>query len=197
MLEEASDGASSMRKTVLWAMGVGILAAALATANLQRQKSPASLANSLQLQPLQSNKDATTLQDLEEILKAEAEDLRSEGGQLVFNYEGREMAILTSESHDRMRILAPIAAADSLTEEQRQKLLNANFHSALDGRYAVSNGIVFAAFLHPLSTLDESEFRSALRQVATLVQTYGTTYSSGGLQFGGQQQDPLEGLPET
>ncbi|MBX2862955.1 MAG: YbjN domain-containing protein [Leptolyngbyaceae cyanobacterium MAG.088] len=179
-----------------WVLGVGIFSVASITAweGLYGQSSPQFLTNTAQLQPLQS-KQGTTVQDLEKILKAEAENLKSENGQLIFNYDGREMVILTSESHNRMRLIAPIAAADTLTDEQRQDLLAANFHSALDGRYAVSNGIVFAAFLHPLSTLDESEFRSALRQVSALVTNYGTSYSSGELQFGAQQEDALKGLP--
>lgn len=200
-----------MKNLSSWALGIGILSVAtgVAWSEIQSQTLPRSFANTAQLQPLQSaetpsqstespsrSNGATTVQDLEDILKAEAENLQVEGGQLAFSYDGRTMVILTSEVHDRMRIIAPIAAEDTLTDEQRKELLAANFSSALDGRYAVSNGIIFAAFLHPLSTLDESEFKSALRQVAALVTNYGSTYSSGELQFGDQPENPLQGLPE-
>ncbi|NJL83304.1 MAG: hypothetical protein HC890_10765, partial [Chloroflexaceae bacterium] len=64
----------------------------------------------------------------------------------------------------------------------------------LDARYAVSNGVVFAAFVHPLSTLDERDFLSALRQVSQLVRNFGTSYSSGALSFGpGEGRQAPEG----
>ncbi|WP_110986104.1 type III secretion system chaperone family protein [Acaryochloris thomasi] len=195
-----------MKHLSSWVLGIGILSVAtgIAWRDIQGQELSRSFArtSTAQLQPIQSpeppprSEGATTIQDLEEILKTEAENLQVEGGQLAFSYDGRTMVILTSETHDRMRIIAPIASEDTLTDEQRKELLAANFSSALDGRYAVSNGVIFAAFLHPLSTLDESEFKSALRQVSALVANYGGSYSSGEIQFGAQQEDPLQGLPE-
>lgn len=138
--------------------------------------------------------EATTVEQLEAILRKEATDVQVEQGQLSFQYEGRTMLILTSAQHDRMRIIAPIKKAAEITPEQRDNMLRANFHTALDGRYAVSNGIVFATFLHPLSSLQERDFRSALSQVNQLVQNFGTTYSSGALGFGVGQEKP-EPLP--
>ncbi len=137
---------------------------------------------------------STTLDQLKAILREEASDIQAEQGQISFKYKGQTMLILTSAQHDRMRILAPIKKAAELTSEQRDNMLLANFHSALDGRYAVSNGIVFATFLHPLSSLQERDFQSALSQVNQLVQTFGTTYSSGALGFGVGQEQP-EPLP--
>ncbi len=43
--------------------------------------------------------------------------------------------------------------------------------------------MVCAAYIHPLSPLRPEEVYSALRQVAELVKTFGTTYSSGELVF--------------
>ena len=63
-------------------------------------------------------------------------------------------------------------------------MLDANFHSALDARYAVSEGIVYALFLHPISSLTPQQIVSALDQVVSLVTTFGTSFSSGQLQFG-------------
>lgn len=66
------------------------------------------------------------------------------------------------------------------------RVLEANFHSALDARYATSDGVLYAAFIHPLSPLTEAEVRSAVAQVASLVRSFGTTYSSGELAYGGE-----------
>ena len=106
------------------------------------------------------------------------------------------MALLTSVPHDRIRIVAPIGPEAQLTDQQRKRILEANFHSALDVRYATSNGLVYAAYIHPLSPLRREEIQSALRQVAEPVKTFGTTYSSGELSFG-QPRQPDHLPPRT
>ena len=78
-----------------------------------------------------------------------------------------------------------------LTAEQRSLMLIANFHSALDARYATGRGVVYAAFLHPLSALTEAELHSALRQVAALARNFGTSCSSGELLYGAPAGEPL------
>ncbi|MDP3092936.1 MAG: hypothetical protein Q8N04_19870 [Nitrospira sp.] len=127
---------------------------------------------------------AMTMGILQGILNETVGDLRGESGQWRFTYAGVEMALLASLPHDRMRIVAPIGPEAQLTDQQRKRMLDANFHSALDVRYATSNGLVYAAYIHPLSPLRREEVQSALRQVAELVKTFGSTYSSGELSFG-------------
>jgi hypothetical protein len=84
-----------------------------------------------------------------------------------------------------MRIISPVVPISALTGEQLAAILNANFHSALDVRYGTSEGILYyAAFIHPLSPLTTVELNSAIRQVSSLVRTFGTTYSSGELRYG-------------
>ena len=131
-----------------------------------------------------------TLGTLQGILKETVENLKGESGQWRFTYAGVEMALLTSLPHDRMRIVAPIGPEVQLTDQQRKRMLEANFHSALDVRYATSNGRVYAAYIHPLSPLHREEIQSALRQVAELVKTFGMTYSSGELSFGSPSPPP-------
>jgi len=93
-------------------------------------------------------------------------------------------------SIDRMRVVAPVI---SLQEAEQkgvriqpllERILVANYHSALDPRYAIDDSkVIVAAFLHPLSTLSEGQFLSALQQVAEMVWTFGTSYSSSELIF--------------
>ena len=125
----------------------------------------------------------TTVEQLQKLLQEIAENLRVENGQLRFEIEGVPMVMMVDSRRDRMRIIAPIIAVNQLEREALEKMLIANFHTALDGRYTISNGIVFAAFIHPLSSLPERDFRSALQQVSQLVKNFGTSYSSGGLLF--------------
>ena len=87
-------------------------------------------------------------------------------------------------------MLIPIAKVEDVTSENMAKMMIANFHTALDGRYAIGNGVVYAAFIHPLSSLKARDFRSAVLQVTRLAQTYGETYSSGSSLFGSFVQPP-------
>jgi hypothetical protein len=52
--------------------------------------------------------------------------------------------------------------------------------------------VLFAAFIHPLGALTRAELQSAVQQVTILVQTFGSTYSSGALQFGPGQEEPVD-----
>jgi hypothetical protein len=63
--------------------------------------------------------------------------------------------------------------------------LRANFHGALDLRYALSNEMIVVAFLHPLSALTREQIVSAIGQLASARETFGSTYSSGALSFRG------------
>lgn len=124
------------------------------------------------------------LQKLDKIIRKAGSDVKTSDNYWEFTAFGARMACVTDASHDRMRIISPILKVAELTADQKDKMLEANFHSALDARYAISNDIVWAAFIHPLSPLQESEVQSAMRQVAETARTFGTTYSSGELVFG-------------
>ncbi|MEM9188955.1 MAG: hypothetical protein AAGF12_07250 [Myxococcota bacterium] len=125
------------------------------------------------------------LETLDRILREEATLVRREANVWEAVVDGVQVAMVTDTRADRMRIVAPVAAEADLTDELRRIILEANFHSALDARYATSGGILYAAYIHPLSPLEEAQFRSALHQVASLKLTFGTTYSSSDLVFGG------------
>ena len=116
-------------------------------------------------------------------------------GKIVGNVQGQEggwnivyhdipMAVITSPPHDRMRIVSPIPNSKANQPSEMITLLKANFDRALDARYALYEGRLWSVYLHPLSSLTETELGSALNQVANLVKTYGDTYSSSHLLFG-------------
>jgi hypothetical protein len=124
------------------------------------------------------------LEELESVLRESTQELEGEDGAWEFLVDGVQMACLTDVHFDRMRVIAPIVDEDEVDEDQRKALLEANFHTALDARYATSDGVLYAAFIHPLSPLSAEELRSALAQVVGLVETFGTTYSGGSVVFG-------------
>jgi hypothetical protein len=53
--------------------------------------------------------------------------------------------------------------------------------------YAVSEGVLYSAYIHPLSELSESQLTSAIEQVANLAITFGYEYTSGTLEYGGKK----------
>jgi hypothetical protein len=120
---------------------------------------------------------------LETIIREVGSDVVGGSGALEFTFKSVRMACISDVEHDRMRLVAPICRLSELSPDQAARVLEANFHTALDARYASSQGVLYAAFIHPLSPLANEELRSAIRQVASLAQSFGTTYSSGELVF--------------
>jgi len=121
-------------------------------------------------------------------------------GELVEEYEGSKnnlqfvygdvfMALISDADNNRMRILAPIMESKDLTPEHMQASMVSNFHLALDARYAIGNGVLYATYIHPLKELTRSQLESALRQVSTLRTTFGSTYTSGELTYGGRNPE--------
>jgi len=94
-----------------------------------------------------------------------------------------------------MRIISPIADANALNDELIKAALVANFHTALDVKYAVSEGVLFSVFIHPLKELSENQVRDALSQVYHANINFGTTFASTSLSFpwlGNENEEPKE-----
>lgn len=104
-------------------------------------------------------------------------------GMWEFRIGNVPMMCITDENHNRMRFISPIKKEDEVTDAEMDAAMEANFHSALDVRYAVSNGAIWVAFIHPLKELSEDEVRSAMLQVYNANITFGETYSSSELVF--------------
>ena len=90
-----------------------------------------------------------------------------------------------------MRIMVAVRSAKDLTPEEMMRIMQANFDSALDSRYAVARDILWATFIHPLRTLHDKQFIAAIGQTVNLALTYGTSYSSGLLTFGGGDSNAI------
>jgi hypothetical protein len=131
--------------------------------------------------------DAMTRERMEAVIRKLVGSATGEPGALEFTYRGVQMACVSDTRHDRMRIIAPVTTVESMTVEQTRRVLEANFHTALDARYGASQGLLFAAYIHPLSSLTEQQIESALLQVAELARSFGSTYTSGLLGYGVQE----------
>ena len=130
---------------------------------------------------------------LEKILTSQTDSIQGSNGRWQLLLDEMPMIVLTDETNDRMRIIAPIIEASKLDEDLLLDCLTANFHSALDVKYAISEGLLWSVYVHPLSPLTEMEIESAVKQVYAAALTFGTTFSSTPLLFGGNQ--PPETAP--
>jgi hypothetical protein len=92
---------------------------------------------------------------------------------------------------NRMRAMVPVASADGLTEADLLRMMQANFDTALDARYAVANERLWSVYIHPLRELRRAQLLSGLAQTVTLARTYGTLYSGGAQVFGGGDSSGL------
>ncbi len=119
-----------------------------------------------------------TQEKLVRIIWEEANHPEGSDNAVQFVYEEIVMALFSDTHYDRMRIIAPIIKKEDMTGNQLNAVLDANFHTALDARYATSDDVLYAVFIHPLSPLSREQVVSALRQVAALVQNFGDSYSS-------------------
>ncbi|MEL7198451.1 MAG: hypothetical protein AAGL10_09065 [Pseudomonadota bacterium] len=108
-----------------------------------------------------------------------------------FTLDEQVMMVVTDTNAGRMRIITPIAETAALPEGAMERLMQANFDTALDARYAVGQGLVWGAFLHPLDSLTTRDFASGILQTKSLADMFGTTFSSGALNYGGGDSGAL------
>jgi hypothetical protein len=101
-----------------------------------------------------------------------------------FEFHGRELLTVTDESHNRMRIMTPVVSAEDLSQDDLKMILTANFGRALDAKYALSQGVLWSVYMHPLRELSEDQFSDAARQVCNLANNYGSSYTSSNIVFG-------------
>jgi len=126
-----------------------------------------------------------TPERLGELVQRLDPDAQAGANQWRFNIDERELLLIFDAEADRVRILTPIASADALPPGLMMRMLQANFDAVLDVRYAIANGIVWSTFLHPLGPLTEQQLASAVSQVFIAADTFGTTFISGSMQYGG------------
>ena len=127
---------------------------------------------------------------LEALIQEVGSDVQVNNRVIQFHYQGSLLICIYDNKADRMRIISPITGLASIDGSQLAIAMAANFHTALDARYAISDGVIYSVFIHPLSSLGEEELRSAIHQVAAANQNFGSSYSSGGLVFPGSSSEP-------
>jgi len=120
------------------------------------------------------------------------QELEGESGNWQVLYNDFPLFILTDESSNRMRIFTPIIEEMELKVGQMKRMLEANFHSALDAKYSLYEGFVIGIYTHPLQELDEVQMVDAMKQVVNLSKNFGTSYTSTDMMFGHSAQNATE-----
>lgn len=128
-------------------------------------------------------------QDILEVIRSEGHEPTGGRGTWQVHYRGVDMTIMGQDAAGRMRLMVPICDASALDNATLTALMRANFSTTLDARYAIYGPRLYAVYPRRMSWLSRGELLEALDQVANLANSFGTTYRSGNLSFGGGQGD--------
>jgi len=130
---------------------------------------------------------------LDKIIKANSSDVEGKDGYWQFKYKNMYLLLVTDQKHNRMRLITPIIEEEKLPENYFKNALRANFHTALDVKYALADGMMWCVFIHPLKELSEEQVLDAMSQVYYGAVTFGTSYSSTDLVFpASKEKEPEE-----
>lgn len=132
-----------------------------------------------------------TLAHLFDLVRKLDPNAKVNGNAAQFIVRDSELILVGDEKAGRMRIMMPIARADSVDAEVLQRMLQANFDAVLDPRYAIAQDVIWSVFIHPLPPMDEAQFASAISQVYVAAATFGSEYTSGVLVYGGGDTNAL------
>jgi hypothetical protein len=119
-----------------------------------------------------------TASEMELVFASQVAAIEGPPGAIRTKVDDFNVYLVSDPDADRMQIMMPISMAEGLDRRVLNVLLEANFQNTLDARYAISEGVVYGIYLHPISTLTPEMIRSALEQVVRLGRTYGTSFSA-------------------
>jgi hypothetical protein len=170
-------------------LALPLLAGALALPTMAQQAEPEAPA---QTEPILQAEPPMTLSRLGEIITTLDPDNRNNGAQFQMTIEDVPILIVTDARADRMRAMVPIRSISDMTGEEVMRVMQANFDTALDARYAIAQGRLWGVYIHPLSPLEKDQFISGLGQAVNLAKTYGSLYTGGAMSFGGGDSVPLQ-----
>lgn len=133
-----------------------------------------------------------TLERMLEIIQALDPGAQPNANQVFMTIEDVPLVLVADPPADRMRVMAPIRSADALSQEDLVRMMQANFDTALDARYAIAQGRLWATFLHPLRALQKDQLISGIGQTVNLALTYGNLYTGGALAYRGGDSPAIQ-----
>jgi len=139
----------------------------------------------------QASSEKMTASNLKTLIEKFDEKAIATGNSVTFSLNERELLMVYDEKADRMRIITPVAPSGIATEEVLIRMMQANYDAVLDVRYAMANDIVWTVFIHRLSSLTQDDFLSGIAQTVTAAETFGTSFTSGAMVFGGGDSNAI------
>ena len=136
--------------------------------------------------PVMAKAQDMDFKKLKLVLAKEAVVIQEVGNAVEYELNDLKIYLITDENANRMRLMAGVVESAKLSREDLDILMEANYDRALDAKYAISDNILWAVYVHPLRELHEKQIIDALYQVFALVKNYGTTYTSTDMIFGGE-----------
>ena len=133
-----------------------------------------------------------TAQRLAQIVTVLDPDARPAGSAISMTIQDVPVLVVVDVGANRMRAMVPIRRVEGMTQEEMARVMQANFDTALDARYAIANGQLWAVFIHPLRQLERDQLISGLGQTVNIALTYGSLYHGGEMQFGGGDSGDLQ-----
>ena len=101
---------------------------------------------------------------LDGLIRQTSKTVKGEAGYWQIKIGGRDVLVITDARHNRMRIMSPVAAQDQLDKAELIRLLEANFGSALDSKYALRDQTLWSVFTLRSPSLPMSNFSIAWRK---------------------------------
>ena len=83
---------------------------------------------------------------LDDLIRQITQDVVGQMGNWQFLIDKRDILVITDETHNRMRIMSPVTTQDRLNKDELARLLEANFSSALDAKYALRDQTLWSVF---------------------------------------------------
>ena len=142
--------------------------------------------------PLFSFSQNMNNEKLETLYTAVSDSIQGNPGAWQFYIKTIPLMCITDTNHNRMRIISPIADSNTVSDDLLKAALVANFHTALDVKYAVSDGVLWSVFIHPLKELSDAQVKDAVSQLYYANVNFGTTFASTSLTFPGKVTDKEE-----
>lgn len=126
-----------------------------------------------------------TNKKLDAIYRSVSDTIQGNTGNWQFAIKDVLLVSLTDSTNNRMRIISPIIEIDRLDKGLLKAALVANYHTALDVKYAIADNILWSVFIHPLKELSEEQVNDAISQVYYANVNFGTSFASTSLIFPG------------
>lgn len=133
-----------------------------------------------------------TLDRMGQIVEALDPQVSVSDAAFSFTIDDIPVLIVMDVRANRMRAMVPIRSAETMTAEELQRVMQANFDSALDARYAIAQGRLWGVYLHPFKELERDQLISGIAQTVNVAKTYGALYTSGAGQFGAGDSGDLQ-----